>query len=504
MYRKVPVDLLEGTKKGSFFSFAALIAMITLFTMETKAFLKIENVTELSLDKNKDKKIRVNFNITMMDLACEYAAVDVVSVLGTEQNVTHNVVKHAIDAAGVKQRFLGRNRNQRDIIMYDESIEETIEELHEDGEDALPLDEDLLEEVLEDHEFVFVDFFASWCSHCRKLAPTWETLAELMNAAAIHALGDNHTYSDEEYEEALRLQVPVKIVKVDCVENKDLCMKQNIRSYPTLRLFIEGEPHSPDYRGDRIIHSFTDFLAGAEEEVIKEKGSIDWIDSIAKKMHSTRSGEKHADEEGHESIRRQSISNSWKEEEHPGCQLSGYLMVDRVPGNFHIQARSKSHDLVPSKTNVSHEVHELSFGEPYIRRVLKNDPDRKALSTLPIDIDNKLWPMDNYAYVIHDLHQAHHHYLKITSTNFDYKGRELRIYQILEQTQTVMYEEDVTPEAKFQYDLSPISMLYTTSSRHWYDYLTSVMAIIGGSFTVVGFLESYIHILSNIGKPQRR
>ena len=63
------------------------------------------------------------------------------------------------------------------------------------------------------------------------------------------------------------------------MENKDLCTKLNIRSYPTLRLFIEGEPHSPDYRGDRIIHSFTDFLAGAEEEVIKEKGDIDWIDS---------------------------------------------------------------------------------------------------------------------------------------------------------------------------------------------------------------------------------
>lgn len=30
----------------------------------------------------------------------------------------------------------------------------------------------------------------------------------------------------------------------------------------------------------------------------------------------------------------------WKDEEHPGCQISGFLMVDRVPGNFHIKARS--------------------------------------------------------------------------------------------------------------------------------------------------------------------
>ena len=34
------------------------------------------------------------------------------------------------------------------------------------------------------------------------------------------------------------------------------------------------------------------------------------------------------------------MQREWNEEEHPGCQLSGYLMVDRAPGNFHIKARS--------------------------------------------------------------------------------------------------------------------------------------------------------------------
>ena len=31
--------------------------------------------------------------------------------------------------------------------------------------------------------------------------------------------------------------------------------------------------------------------------------------------------------------------------EHPGCQIAGYLFLNRAPGNFHIMARSKSHDL---------------------------------------------------------------------------------------------------------------------------------------------------------------
>lgn len=73
--------------------------------------------------------------------------------------------------------------------------------------------------------------------------------------------------------------------------------------------------------------------------------------------------------------RKSQLHHSWKESEHPGCEISGHLLVDRVPvsetemqyrrslffcvqsqsytspqGNFHIQARSPHHDLVPHMT----------------------------------------------------------------------------------------------------------------------------------------------------------
>lgn len=38
--------------------------------------------------------------------------------------------------------------------------------------------------------------------------------------------------------------------------------------------------------------------------------------------------------------------------------------MNRVPGNFHIEARSKYHNLNPTLTNVSHVVHDLTFGPP--------------------------------------------------------------------------------------------------------------------------------------------
>ena len=52
-------------------------------------------------------------------------------------------------------------------------------------------------------------------------------------------------------------------------------------------------------------------------------------------------------------------------------------------------------------------------------------------------------------------------------------------------------------EAKFTYDLSPIAVSYSLKTRHWYDYFTSVMAIIGGTFTVVGMIESGLYTISS-------
>jgi len=34
------------------------------------------------------------------------------------------------------------------------------------------------------------------------------------------------------------------------------------------------------------------------------------------------------------------VKPEWKNGDHPGCQLSGYLLMDRVPGHFEIMARS--------------------------------------------------------------------------------------------------------------------------------------------------------------------
>ena len=77
-YRKVPVDLLEGSKEGNVFSLLVLLVIAILIFQETRQFLSTKLVTDLTLDSNRGKsqdsaldKVKVNFNITMLDLKCQ-------------------------------------------------------------------------------------------------------------------------------------------------------------------------------------------------------------------------------------------------------------------------------------------------------------------------------------------------------------------------------------------------------------------------------------------------
>jgi len=515
LYRKLPTDLMEGTARGSILSYLSLVLMVVLFIWETKAYFHTSIVTDLAVDKSDDPRLRLNFNITMTDLKCEFAVIDVVSVLGTDQNVTAHVTKWNIDSEGIRKGYKGRNRNQKDIEMYDPAVKETLEELHEDGEDAVSLDEETLKKYKKEHEYVFVDFYASWCSHCMDLAPTWEVLGEVMTEAGFNILDDLedagdergfvHKFSDEDYDHAVRTNLPVFIAKVDCVTHKKVCNEQeDIRAYPTLRLFIDGIAwgSGSDYKGHRTVLEMVDWLVHMEEEhkkILDDKDKGDMARELHRAHESAKAymgvNDEYSNKNGANANTRRRTYGEWKDSEHPGCQLSGHLMLDRVPGNFHILARSKHHDLAPHQTNCSHQVNTLSIGSPYTARLISERKD------IPPEVASKMTPMNGNVYTTYNLHESYHHYLKVVSTEIpDLKSS--KAYQIIPSSQLAYYRTDMVPEAKFVYDLSPISVSYRTSSRRWYEYITSLFAIIGGVFTMVGLIESTIQ--ATVLKAKRR
>ncbi|XP_003384827.2 PREDICTED: thioredoxin domain-containing protein 5-like [Amphimedon queenslandica] len=81
---------------------------------------------------------------------------------------------------------------------------------------------------------VFVKFFAPWCGHCQRLAPTWDELAEAFSGSS------------------------VRVAKVDCTQETPLCSEEGVRGYPTLKLFIGTHPVL--YSGQRDLSSLKTFV----------------------------------------------------------------------------------------------------------------------------------------------------------------------------------------------------------------------------------------------------
>lgn len=454
-YRRVPKDLTEATTLGAFMSLCAMLLMALLFSAETFAFARSKISTEIALDDNTDPQIQLNFNVTLFDLHCDYVSVDVWDVLGTnKQNVTKNIEKWQVDAEGNRRSFSGRNRETREL-RYEEH-EETLEELHENGVHVTEISSQAhFDEFVKEHEMSFINFFAPWCMWCQRLHPTWEKFAEEVDAEGM----------------------PVGVANIDCVSQIDVCRKESIQAFPTLRWYEEGQFQQPPYKSDRTVSAFVSFAQRKLELNAKFK---DW---------SKKSDGKTKEE----------YRQLYNVAENPGCQVSGTLMVNRVPGNFHIEAKSKNHNLNAAMTNLTHRVNHLSFGEMgkiqsrQVKRTLKQVPESLQQFT----------PLDNKMYHTSKFHQAYHHYIKVVSTHLNIgSGASYMptLYQFLEQSQVVSYSEVNVPEARFSYDLSPMSVVVSKTGRKWYDYLTSLSAIIGGTFTTLGLIDA---VLYKVFKPKK-
>ncbi|KAG2768121.1 hypothetical protein JG687_00006710 [Phytophthora cactorum] len=94
-----------------------------------------------------------------------------------------------------------------------------------------------------------VDYYAPWCPHCRQFAPAWE------KAAAFYA--DN---------------ADINIAAVDCTQNSEVCNKEGIMGYPTIKLYhVPPESTEPVKMPPKNRKNTNTVIAWVEEQM-KEHG----------------------------------------------------------------------------------------------------------------------------------------------------------------------------------------------------------------------------------------
>lgn len=145
---------------------------------------------------------------------------------------------------------------------------------------------------------------------------------------------------------------------------------------------------------------------------------------------------------------------------HPGCQLSGHILIDKAPGKFLIHAQSFGHDIAPHMANLSHIVNHFSFGDEDAQSQFKG----KLLQTgTQSGFIKSLHPMDGNVYATKELHQVYHHHLRVVATEFGdrkvvYRGAQeqsQRVYRILQNSQLSTYRQHIVQGESLVLNVQP-------------------------------------------------
>ena len=109
---------------------------------------------------------RKGFNLSLLDLRCDYATINVVSVLGNEQNVTKDIKRRPLNEAGNWNGLndVQHHEDRKQILMHDPSITESLEEIYskKGRVDVVSFDQETFQYALDEKEYVFVKYYADW------------------------------------------------------------------------------------------------------------------------------------------------------------------------------------------------------------------------------------------------------------------------------------------------------------------------------------------------------
>ncbi|KAG4909531.1 hypothetical protein JHK87_055647 [Glycine soja] len=166
-----------------------------------------------------------------------------------------------------------------------------------------------------------------------------------------------------------------------------------------------------------------------------------------------------------------------------GCRVYGVLDVQRVAGNFHISVHGLNIYVAQmifdgaKNVNVSHFIHDLSFGPKYPG--LHN-------------------PLDDTTRILHDTSGTFKYYIKVVPTEYRYISKEVlptNQFSVSEYYSPINQFDRTWPAVYFLYDLSPITVTIKEERRSFLHFITRLCAVLGGTFAVTGMLDRWMYRL---------
>jgi thiol-disulfide isomerase/thioredoxin len=462
-FRALPIDMTEASGIGGVMTIVAAVACAVLFICELNAFTHSEHVTNVNMDTSRDSDLPVYMNVVFWDIPCEFLEVGVYDTFGADRLITDASLEKKTMARNEKGEHESRPYREEEVAALEaDEMDQTLTETEKEDLDAdWTSTSDVFEHtdfksVVKSHDIVMVNFYADWCGHCRHFAPTWvqfKTKTEADDFAPKVVLSDGKTRAN------------FKVLRLNCVAFQGVCQEQGIQAFPTVRAYLRSGAIE-EYEGAREISAMQQWL-------IKSAG------------HMKRATNVH-----HHSM--------FKE----GCQVIGTINVQRVPGVLHFEVKRASlkQNINRALTNVSHTVNRLMFG------VDNQDRDRR-MATVPSFLAKSMEPLNGQTFFVERFHEAPKHFLKVVSAIYQPSrfSEEVQFYTIAHQSRTSSFKQTEIPQAQFHFDIAPIEIRVSMSERKWYDFITALLAIIGGTYTIMGVLTgagnlASKHFKGNIGK----
>ncbi|XP_050381247.1 uncharacterized protein LOC126798349 isoform X2 [Argentina anserina] len=222
-------------------------------------------------------------------------------------------------------------------------------------------------------------------------------------------------------------------------------------------------------------------------------------DLVEKEHHKHGDGKEHHDQENHlhgafdtaaeELIKK--VKSALDSGE--GCRVYGVLDVQRVAGNFHISVHGLNIFAAQmifegsKNVNVSHIIHDLSFGPKYP------------------GIHN---PLDGTERILHDTSGIFKYYIKVVPTEYRYLNKQVlptNQFSVTEYYSPMKQYDRSWPGVYFLYDLSPITVTIKEERRKFLHFVTRLCAVLGGTFALTGMLDRWMfRFVEALTKPNAR